>query len=615
MNMAMPPEIHAYEILQDAREVIKKIISYFKENELVSIREVYESLQSDLDDLEIRMDTGRIRVGILGGRGSGKSTLANAIIGEKILPDSALIFCTSIPTTVHKGKNYAIEIISKQQEYCIKRNNINTDELRDILNSFSKESNNRNNHKEILKIDISVPQELLNSIEFVDVPGFTRGNKLHQAFAEKYATFFCDLCIVLINNPDSIQIGQSEGIEALAKCFSNRIDSTIFLVNRCDESNVEDIKEIKKYFKEILKANNCKNLFKIKIHSISAKNTLNNSNDQFEFDNVLRDLVRISGQKYIFMVWAALDRLAANLDSLRELCQMATHDLVSLRENLIALMETELNSHIKQLKEGHWQQLDNMQFLDYPSLKIDSLNIPQPIQGEPPIEYHYRLVDALINNETGINQIIEEYQVRLFEKYDELFRKQVENLDNLLRNRVKNAEDKFGIQASVHPPEFLYEVRFSTFNPEVIQNLKPNNIRRFINNLPGQVEFLKWEVKMWEHQFSIGIGPISIPLGLPIGFKKMAEQKIEILKTVPEKALIIMNKFLLDTLEREGTHLKNAYMESLDKFAKDWLDCFQSYITRINIASNVTSSDVIDKMTKTVNHLRKLSSQVRKLLT
>jgi hypothetical protein len=80
------------------------------------LEELLEQIRADMDDAKARVFSETMRLGILGGRGSGKSTLANALMGDNYLPGSAIIFCTSLPTTIKYSKSLTLEIVSELKE-------------------------------------------------------------------------------------------------------------------------------------------------------------------------------------------------------------------------------------------------------------------------------------------------------------------------------------------------------------------------------------------------------------------------------------------------------------------------------------------------------------------
>lgn len=313
------------DILQKSQDSVSNLLQSLNANNsgFKEIQELFEHIRNDEKDVNERVRAERIRIGILGGRGSGKSTLANALIGVPILPESAIIFCTSIPTSISYSENYQLNINSDFSEYKISKKNVTVDEMRETLLKICKESENPENTKRINEIRIGVPSKTLDSKEIVDVPGFTRGNPLHQKFAENYAKYYCDICFVIISNPDAIQIEKKEGLEALIHCFCNRLDSTVFIINRCDESSPTDIAYLRNKFLNMLRIKTQDSNVSPLIFELSAKNTIQCQGSEFEFRKLLDHLIFLSSRKSVVLAKAYLERLITNFSLLRELCNLS----------------------------------------------------------------------------------------------------------------------------------------------------------------------------------------------------------------------------------------------------------------------------------------------------
>lgn len=284
--------IRALRILESVREKVDSLLKSLNAEKTghQELREHFEQIWKDIEDVEERAKLGTVRVGILGGRGSGKSTLANALIGEDILPEAAIIFCTNIPTTIkYRHSGYLLEIESGLEDHNYSDSNIVPSEAKRILNLVCNESENPDNIKKISRIMVGVPHQILDGKEIVDVPGFTRGNPLHQAFAERYAKHYCDICLVIISEPDTVQLGEYGGLEALARCFADRLNSTVFIINKCDRSNEKEIEFIKKKFIGYLHVATADSPqpFEPLIYEVSAKNSLNGEGYQYEFQPLL----------------------------------------------------------------------------------------------------------------------------------------------------------------------------------------------------------------------------------------------------------------------------------------------------------------------------------------
>ena len=309
-------------------------------------------------------------------------------MGEALLPDSAIIFCTSLPTKIRYSSQNYLQIESDIDEYNYSERGISSEEIQDILESVCREPENPNNIKKISKIVIGLPQGILDGKEIVDVPGFTKGNPLHQAFAEQYAKHYCDVCLVLINNPESIEIGDKQGLEALAKCFRDRLDSTIFIVNKCDDSSARDIKYIRhllrSYFRDAEST----------VIEISARNSLCGNGNQFEFQKLLGDLTYLSTRRVLILVRALLSRLISNVSSLRELCQLTAGDLDTLHENIDTLLKSGV-PHYKSKIKKNLEKTENLP-KKVPELDIEKFNLPQNPLGESPYNYAKKLIESII---------------------------------------------------------------------------------------------------------------------------------------------------------------------------------------------------------------------------
>jgi hypothetical protein len=113
---------------------------------------------------------------------------------------------------------------------------------------------------------------------------------------------------VLINNPDSVEIGAFQGLEALSHTFANGPNSTVFIINKCDESSSEDIQHIKKvtsaYFDK-----------SPPIFEVSAKNWLKGSGDQYDLADLLGHLTYLTARRFVVLVLALLERLITNINT------------------------------------------------------------------------------------------------------------------------------------------------------------------------------------------------------------------------------------------------------------------------------------------------------------
>lgn len=582
-------------------------------NEHQEIKKLFEQIKSDIDDIDQRAKKGKMRIGILGGRGSGKSKLANVLMGKDILPESAIIFCTNIPTKISYGREYNLSIRSEIEKYNFTERNSSPDKMKKILEEICKESENANNKKRINKISIEIPKNIFKGKEIVDVPGFTKANSLHQAFAERYAKYFCDLCLVLVNNPDSIQIGQYEGLEALAKCFADRLESTVFIINKCDASNENDIKYLEKYLYEHLQKAGSRGIPTIR--KISAKNSLLGEGNQFEMDDLHGDLSYFSDQKHFFLVRSFLDRLASNLNSLKELCHLTENDLSQLASNFKKLLDIELDVHFTTLISEFSENNKKLFNIAPPEIKRSNIDIPGLLNGKGAGHYANEIIDQLEKKSSMVDEVIENFQTTIYESFNSFYDNRINDLNETLKNKMIKFESDFGIKGFVNTPEIKNDFHLPNFDPTTIEKLRPSGYKLYLEKLFSQNSIFVRDIKFWStDKISVKVGLINVKIGIPIGLKSISEIKKGIENIIPQKALDIMNEHILSSLDQFAGELNNAYTKALDSFREHWKECIKDYLNRITVARKISSSEGVEEITKVMETLRRSSSDIKQLM-
>jgi len=602
-NNVNGPTLHSFSILQKTSNLVNSLLQEMSTNDAgyLTFSQIIEQIQLDIEDARERAKTETIRVGILGGRGSGKSTLANAIIGEYILPESAIVFCTSIPTTIKYGKSYKLDIDSNISSNILKNEVDKVEQLQDALNGICKESENPNNIKQITKITIEIPQRILDGKEIVDVPGFTRGNALHQAFAEKYAKYYCDLCLVLVNNSESVDINGEGGIPALCSAFKDRIESTVFIINKADQSSKGDITYIKN---QIHKSLDGKDLM---IFVVSSKNALssNNNDDSYDFNALWRHLSYLSEKKIVFLVLSLLQRLVSNFKTLQELCHLNGSTLDEIQKNLKALSTTDFKRAEKILLNN--MSTDSTLPKKIKELDISQFKIPPYITAIGAYDYAKQIVDSFeTKGKDVLSEHIQEQQAELFKVFSTKFEEEVAKFDNTMRDKIKEFESQFRIATSIAVPSVSKNFNVSAFNPNKIEKLKPSSFRLWTEKtLPS---ILVRDIVFWESPVSLsllGVG-FTVSLPVPVGLKKKSDTLEDVAQNVPQKAVEIMNEYILESLSRFAREMSLAYTNALTVYINEWEKCLRDYDKRIQLARNLTepaSISKIETITKTLNSL------------
>jgi Flp pilus assembly protein, ATPase CpaF len=569
------------------------------------IQELFSQIQADIADAKDRADKETIRIGILGGTGSGKSTLANALMGDNILPDSAIIFCTSIPTTIRYAQRHFLEVESELEKYRFEKSHIDPEEMKNILCSICKESENPNNNKKIVKITIGVPAGIFDGKEIVDVPGFTKGNPLHQAFAERYAKYYCDVCLVLINNSGSVEINSRGGLEALAYAFQNRLDSTAFIVNKCDEGRNSDIDFIQGDLKKYLRGES------LHLFRISSRNSLNGTGEHYDFSNLLGYLAFLSSRKTLVLVKALLERLIANFTSLRDLCHLTHAELSALHQDIKNLLNIEFDNLSNQLKNN--LSKDEIISKEVPEINISAFDLPTPM-GVEPYEYAKKLVDSLSSQSSQIlDEYVQQYQAQIYRAFNSRFEEKLGEFNQDLQRKVNEFEDKFGISSSIQMPKVENAFKISNFNPSQIEKLKPRAFLLWAERILPEI--LVKDVKFWLTPISIEAGFFSLKFGVPIGLKRKGEMTFEMQKNIPEEAIRLMNHYLYESLNKFVRELNQYYISVVTQFIDDWRKCLRDYLRQIEIAQVITEPTSLKKVDDFVKAIRDSSEEIANLMS
>jgi len=223
----------------------------------------------------------KIRISFIGNKGVGKSTVLNSIIGENIFPindgeymhrgiiikhkniDNFLLFKSKINEIGDGGLNKYYNFVEDKKPYCSGISNIQS-----CLKNISNEESFFVIQGKLKIFDfVKLNEELIDKIEFVDLPGKDRkNNKFNKDEYYDKIIQFSNSCIY-INEPkefddeDNIRRIQSQYIEdklklnhLLRPTFFN---SCLFLINKSDSlsnNKEERIKEEEKLTKSIIDA-------------------------------------------------------------------------------------------------------------------------------------------------------------------------------------------------------------------------------------------------------------------------------------------------------------------------------------------------------------------------
>ena len=291
-DLSCPPSIGPLPIVEEKKEETKKESILNEMNTFLNqqLKGQFSELNLHLNVLSENLLGRKIRISFIGNISVGKSSVLNAIIGENILPTSEKE-CTYRGVII-KHKNVDdyylygthLEILgdgSINEYYNFKENKEYYCKGKEEIKSRLKCKNNDKNMDEKdafiviqgrLKIFdfIKLDEELVNKIEFVDLPGHDRkNNTFNQKQYYNQILQFSNSCIYVnepktIDDEDSVIRIRSQyngDKQKLHPSLRDKfINSCLFLVNKSDtlsnkkEQRKKDEEKIKKSIIEIISA-------------------------------------------------------------------------------------------------------------------------------------------------------------------------------------------------------------------------------------------------------------------------------------------------------------------------------------------------------------------------
>jgi len=274
-NLPSPPPVTIHsekEKNYKMDDILKEMKDFLKEK----LENQFEELNSNLRSIEENIFGRKIRISFIGPISVGKSTVLNCIIGEEILPTDQKectyrgIIIKHEPNFkefyVYKVKSKVVNehgglfefttFIEEPEYYCKGIKNIKS-----FLTTKNNDKKIENDSEAFIVIKgnlkifeyIKLDQELINKIEFVDLPGYDR--KINEFNEKQYyhkILKFSNSCIY-INEPEKIKAneifdrmklqyeGDKENIFSLLR--PKFIDTCLFLINRADEFPNEEEKQ------------------------------------------------------------------------------------------------------------------------------------------------------------------------------------------------------------------------------------------------------------------------------------------------------------------------------------------------------------------------------------
>ena len=272
-NINQKKNINNFNDINPSLIIIKELDNFINETfKLIDPTNELEDFKLSLNTLRENVLGRKIRISLIGNISVGKSTVLNCIIGEELLPTKETE-CTYRGVII-RNKNinnfelYRTKLVSKGEGFDKYYYFLDEDKpyTRGISNIKSY-LNNKNNDKKISDDDayivivgrlkifdfIQLDQNLIDKIEFVDLPGPDRRDNTfnEQKYYEKILRF--SNCCVYINEPKSINDQnsvdrmrdqyRSDKNKIIINLRNNYIKTCLFLINKSDSLEGDDDKE------------------------------------------------------------------------------------------------------------------------------------------------------------------------------------------------------------------------------------------------------------------------------------------------------------------------------------------------------------------------------------
>jgi GTP-binding protein EngB required for normal cell division len=197
-------------------------------------------LAAEAAALRDRLSTGQFHLAVLGQFKRGKSTLINALLGAEILP-SGVLPVTLVPVFLRSGSQPDLEISyhngHSSEHYSLDR-----------LGEFVNEANNPKNQRNVGRVDLFYPADLLQSgIVLIDTPGV--GSTL-QHNTDTTLDFLprCDAAIVVFSADPPITAVEVEFLRQLQP----HVADLFFVLNKIDYLDADSATAAKQFLCETL---------------------------------------------------------------------------------------------------------------------------------------------------------------------------------------------------------------------------------------------------------------------------------------------------------------------------------------------------------------------------
>lgn len=195
----------------------------------------YSASCQELTTLQLRLTEGRFHLAVLGQFKRGKSTLLNALLGDDLLPTDILPV-TAIPTFISYGAEVSVRIFFTNQPDATVFTPSGDKSLTVFLQDYVTESGNPHNQRQVARVEISHPSELLKQgVVLIDTPGIGSTLKHNTEVAHQFLPQ-CDAALFLVSPDPPITEMELDYLEQIKL----HLPRTFYLLNKIDFLEEQD---------------------------------------------------------------------------------------------------------------------------------------------------------------------------------------------------------------------------------------------------------------------------------------------------------------------------------------------------------------------------------------
>lgn len=209
--------------------------------------EKLREIGAGLANLQMRLDSGRFHLAVLGQFKRGKSTFLNALLGEALLPTS-VVPLTALPTWIQAADKPQVRCVF--QDGSFQEINIqHREDIARILTHYATEEGNPENHLGVVEITLNYPSSFLaEGVVLIDTPGI--GSTLRHN-TETTLQFLpkCDAGVFLLSADPPI----TEIEVDFLKTVQSKIPKLFFVINKIDYLDMPGRLEVLRFLKHVLR--------------------------------------------------------------------------------------------------------------------------------------------------------------------------------------------------------------------------------------------------------------------------------------------------------------------------------------------------------------------------